>query len=80
MQKQTDKVFGKSALEHTRLTTHVVEGTMHTERVKVEVVSLSDIVEVEKSEGFVRFAHGGYKDIHELVARRKAEGRSDWYA
>lgn len=50
------------------------------ERIKVEVTTLSDVLALTERKDFVRFCCGGHQTIHHLIAARKAEGRSDWYA
>lgn len=37
-----------------------------------------DLESITKKRGFIRFRTGGIT-IQECIARRKAEGRSDWY-
>jgi len=58
----------------------LINGTYEViDRIKVEVPTEDAALNVEMLPGFVSYAIGGHKSIRELIARRKKEGRADWY-
>lgn len=50
----------------------------HVERVKVEVKDVEEALAVAQRPDFLRYFVGG-REIEELIAERKREGRADWY-
>ena len=55
------------------------EGIEVVRRVKVQVKDLSQALAVKDKRGFIRYCTG-LMTIEEVIARRKQESRSDWYA
>jgi hypothetical protein len=81
--KELAKDGSYDAVDRINLTKTAVENgkaITQFERIKVEVNTLADVVAVQNRRDFVRFCCGGHRDIYSLIASRKADGRSDWYA
>lgn len=62
----------------------VIEGTPkrerieHFQRLSARVKNTNDLFAIASKKSFVRWCSGGIS-MEELIQRRKAEGRSDWY-
>lgn len=48
------------------------------QRLAAKVKNVEDIADIAAKKSFIRWCTGGFT-LDEIIKRRKAEGRSDWY-